>query len=479
MFWYSKFGKNIPSRSNDGDEKTDVITTSKEDNQVGCSPYIQIFKAGKLVFTTAASKSYNQSKDDLPFCTSTEGSITFPVETIVQGDVLIRCRHLTRKGQRVSMFRAAFHTGYTPPKVLRLSKAQLDGACSDKRFSEDFFIDLIFEECTAAMASKHLISTPEKGSDVGGRVKFAQDKGTENVQNEAAARRMGGTIAGSESNDGDSVTASAYDSMLHRDSRFWDVISERREANRKMSSNDLSGTNITESNAASFYGPTIGRRREFAHETHSDKSSVSESYQSNDVASHRSMQSFSIGGELDFRIDEEDKKEKENEEIPKIEKKDDLMEALMAIDDDLDAENTDRLDDDDDDDVGLGQSGEEEIKQNTAESELDEGTEEIVFQPIQDLKQDKNEEEDEEIDMGEVYDVNLDEPTDSLEIDHSNDDNDVESNKSKVSSTTDASLVQVEKSSVGEELEDSGEFDFDDEDDEELQDLQDFLLKAK
>ena len=164
------------------------------------------------------------------------------------------------------MFRAAFHTGYTPPKVLRLSKAQLDGACSDKRFTDDFFIDLIFEECTAAMASKHLISTPEEGSDSVGRVKFAQDKGNENnVQNEAAARRMGGTIAGSESNDGDSVTASAYDSMLHRDSRFWDVISERREANRNVSDSNI--------NAASFYGPTIGRRREFPHEAKSDDKS--------------------------------------------------------------------------------------------------------------------------------------------------------------------------------------------------------------
>ena len=42
------------------------------------------------------------------------------------------------------MFRAAFHTGYVPCGVLRLTKAQLDGACSDARFDEEFFIDLIF-----------------------------------------------------------------------------------------------------------------------------------------------------------------------------------------------------------------------------------------------------------------------------------------------------------------------------------------------
>lgn len=102
------FGRNTQSINNHTEGESS--NESKEDGELGCSPYIQVFKAGKLVFTTAASKSYNQSKDDLPFCVPSDGSITFPVETIVQGDILIRCRHLTRKGQRVSMFRAAFHT---------------------------------------------------------------------------------------------------------------------------------------------------------------------------------------------------------------------------------------------------------------------------------------------------------------------------------------------------------------------------------
>lgn len=34
------------------------------------------------------------------------------------------------------MFRAAFHTGYVPSGVLRLTKHQLDGACADDRFSQ-------------------------------------------------------------------------------------------------------------------------------------------------------------------------------------------------------------------------------------------------------------------------------------------------------------------------------------------------------
>lgn len=36
------------------------------------------------------------------------------------------------------MFRAAFHTGYVPSGVLRLTKQQLDGACADDRFNQVF-----------------------------------------------------------------------------------------------------------------------------------------------------------------------------------------------------------------------------------------------------------------------------------------------------------------------------------------------------
>lgn len=34
--------------------------------------------------------------------------------------------------------------GYVPDGVLRLTKSDLDGACNDSRFDDDFFIDLIF-----------------------------------------------------------------------------------------------------------------------------------------------------------------------------------------------------------------------------------------------------------------------------------------------------------------------------------------------
>ena len=107
---------------------------------------------------------------------------------------------------------------------MRLTKAQLDGACGDKRFPDDFFLDLIFEQCDEATASKYL--NPGKTSTNSG-----EGEDGEGAANEAAERRSMGTTAVGSSN---TVSASAYDSMLHdRDSRFWDVITTRREENRK------------------------------------------------------------------------------------------------------------------------------------------------------------------------------------------------------------------------------------------------------
>ena len=42
----------------------------------------------------------------------------------------------TNTSKQISMCRAAFHTGYMPHGILRLSKSQLDGACLDARFDQ-------------------------------------------------------------------------------------------------------------------------------------------------------------------------------------------------------------------------------------------------------------------------------------------------------------------------------------------------------
>lgn len=316
---------------------------------MGCAPYLQIFKAGTLIFTTAASVNYAQTKDDLPFCAVGEGPVSFLAEAIVQGDILLRCRHLTRSGQRISMFRCAFHTGYVPPKVLRLTKAQLDGACGDKRFSDDFFLDLIFEPCDEATASKHLVADSDKVAAGAG------DEANEGEEcaNEASNRRNMGTVV----NPDNTFTASAYDSMLHRDSRFWDVIAERRKENmQKMAELEKQGgasdSENKEDGKMPLAGPTIGRRRDFATPQSSEKAEehASEHVGAGGNASNSSknqqnpMSAFSIGEE--FGIDLETTKPTPTAAAsstpafappspPPRPKKDALMDALNDLDTDL------------------------------------------------------------------------------------------------------------------------------------------------
>ena len=79
-----------------------------------------------------------------------DGSVKFDVGVVLQGDVLMRCRHKRRGGKKsVAMFRAAFHTGYTPELVLRFSLAQLEGT-SAARYPDDFFVELIFAPVDAS-----------------------------------------------------------------------------------------------------------------------------------------------------------------------------------------------------------------------------------------------------------------------------------------------------------------------------------------
>ena len=172
---------------------------------MGCAPYLQVFQAGQLLHTVAATLHFQQQPEALPFCQVADGSIAFHVDQVIQGDVLIRCRHLAHSTrQKISMFRAAFHTGYAPPNVLRFTKVQLDGACNDPRFPEDFFVDLIFEPCTNEQAAEFY---QQQEVEIQQKEKEAAES-NEHVEKDAV------------------VSASTYDSMLHRDSRFWDVISD-------------------------------------------------------------------------------------------------------------------------------------------------------------------------------------------------------------------------------------------------------------
>jgi hypothetical protein len=316
-----------PLRPDDDNNKK----TAEKDPEVlrmGCAPYLQLFKAGQLLHTAPASLHFQQASDELPFCQVADGSISFHVNQIVQGDILIRCRHLTASRQRVSMFRAAFHTGYVPPNVMRLTKAQLDGACSDHRFPDDFFLDIIFETVDAEQASQ-VLEQQEQDMMHKGTVASDDHPAVETGANAAAADLAGGATK---------VSASVYDTMLSRDSRFWDVIAARQKEHHEESHQDEPQNHL--------WGSTVGRRREFG-----KKKSRKEDDKKPDKgpAKLSSLESFSIGSEFDFLPTPENElatsKPASGASTPKPTivalppKKDSLMEALMgALDEPADNE---------------------------------------------------------------------------------------------------------------------------------------------
>ncbi len=197
----------------------------------GCSPYLQIFKTGRMIKTSVpeetdmtrhpifhqVSKQMNEDKEDvnptpvkhqcsrsdLIWIGADEGSTSFEMDVSLQGDILLRCRHADpRSPSRISIFRAGFHTGYTPTRNLRLTKAQLDGACSDARVSEDFYIDLIFASSDSDVSDTKSSDEPEKASE--------SENGEE--QNEATSR---------------------YEQSLHSDYRFWESVAARKAKAKK------------------------------------------------------------------------------------------------------------------------------------------------------------------------------------------------------------------------------------------------------
>uniref|UniRef100_K3WKU6 Phosphatidylinositol-3,4,5-trisphosphate 3-phosphatase n=1 Tax=Globisporangium ultimum (strain ATCC 200006 / CBS 805.95 / DAOM BR144) TaxID=431595 RepID=K3WKU6_GLOUD len=179
-------------KQDEGEEKTEAegdeaaaAAASQEVNEEemqeiveeGCCPYLQIFKGGKLVFTTTWRD----------------------MET---GNGV---RHLTDSGERISMFRGAFHTGYIPQGILRLTKAQLDGACGDPRFDQDFFVDLIFADVE--------------------------------TDNDSHTQPDGSVVTNGPKSEGVALTEEdrqAYEDMLHRDEAFWVDIEARKVRLQKL-----------------------------------------------------------------------------------------------------------------------------------------------------------------------------------------------------------------------------------------------------
>jgi hypothetical protein len=215
-----------------GDSTSDPSHTSAV-SAAGCCPYIQLFKNGKILANGLIASSPSSTSGGnkgagtpgtVPSETTTirwlncsEGSVSFQIDCIVQGDLLLRCRHHDPStGARVSMFRAAFHTGYVPSGVLRLTKAQLDGPNHDDRYGPDFFIDLIFAPV---------------------------DKSDQNVSSDglSASSASSSSSASMLMNDlgtkiTDQTLTDKFEQMFHRDIRFWETISVRKLKTKRRTS---------------------------------------------------------------------------------------------------------------------------------------------------------------------------------------------------------------------------------------------------
>ena len=217
------FGENKNKKDEEGDAAQ------------GCCPYIQLFKGGRLISTSSPATGPKDNKSDsedpkleLKWINASDGTVSFNVDCAVQGDILLRCRHAESTGARISMFRAAFHTGYVPEGVMRLTKAQLDGSNGNSKFDEDFFIDLIFAP----------IETQVVHSTVG-------MKEPESAKSEISQSRQKNAIGvvGPPTDSGLVIEASSadrYEMSLHRDTRFWDAISARKLKAKKRTSRKFS-----------------------------------------------------------------------------------------------------------------------------------------------------------------------------------------------------------------------------------------------
>jgi hypothetical protein len=76
------------------------VKDPSENEKGGCRPYLQIFKHANLVYSSAS-----QAGNAIRWYRKDDGSFLFPVGIDVEGDVLIRVRHMGDKDNRVTMFR--------------------------------------------------------------------------------------------------------------------------------------------------------------------------------------------------------------------------------------------------------------------------------------------------------------------------------------------------------------------------------------
>lgn len=244
--------------------------------RVGARPYVQLFRSGKLLYSStwkkataptgdtgsgesagagggsgdttvgataatsaaaaAAGAPRRGSTDDdsqggVRWYHPSDGSVRFSVDTPVHGDILLRCRHMPENRKPVSMFRAAFHTGYVLEHVLRFGRAQLDGASADDRFPDDCFVELIFApvEMSAPVAGD-AVAAPgaATGRAVAGMAAAPTTGAGGGASVDGAAS---GTMEGAVSVSADDKAA--FDDMVSSTSAFWEEVARRREEREK------------------------------------------------------------------------------------------------------------------------------------------------------------------------------------------------------------------------------------------------------
>ena len=151
----------------------------------GSRPYIQLFKNGKLLFSSIWADA---KTDEGTKVVSEEQRVDFPIDCRLDGDILLRCRHVdtSNEGKPTSrsVFRCAFHTGFIPLGPWRLTKKELDGVncCED----EGFAVELVFAEAGPPPSDEN---EPEEAKN--------------------------------------------YDALIHAKSSFWEEISKRKARKRE------------------------------------------------------------------------------------------------------------------------------------------------------------------------------------------------------------------------------------------------------
>ena len=123
----------------------------------GCRPVLDVLRNGSVLWSSQGGHGGSDAQVDAQSVVgiqayfASDGVITLKVDCIVQGDVVLRCRHFdepmsnitTQAVRKVCIFRTAFHVGYTG-ETLRLTRGELDGMGAIDQYDAEFYVDLIF-----------------------------------------------------------------------------------------------------------------------------------------------------------------------------------------------------------------------------------------------------------------------------------------------------------------------------------------------